>query len=791
VVLPRQGLRWLFGDARPQRMADGSVLWHGFTTDITGRKQMEVALRASERRLKAAERMARLGHFEIDSGTVVLSDGAYRLLGLDPETGPWSVEVFRPLIHKDDVDRVYAGYAQILKDGKSRDFIHRMIIEGEIRYFRNWVQAGTDDMGRVVRLFGTIQDITEQVRIERELRFKTDALENSLNGFEIISAEGKILYANRASLKMWGYASLNEIVGTSPLSHCIDPGLPDHMIETLSAQGEYLLEFQARRKDGYIFQTMVATRRFLDEDGRELFMRTSIDITDRKCAEIALRESQERFRFWMAATGSFFWMAAPDGTAIDRQPPLETSTGQPWEWLDAVHPEDRERVRACYQQAVREHKMYECEVRYWHAASGQYRWYLDRSIPRIGPRGEVTGWIGASVDIQKQKEAEFALQAADRRKDEFLAMLGHELRNPLAPIRNAAQILNSKDVVQRDPSLKWACGMIDRQVIHLVRLVDDLLDVSRLVQGKIVLKEEWVNLVEVVGHAVELGRSLVQGRHQHLSLYLPNEPLCIYGDKVRLTQVVENLLTNAAKYTPEGGQIRLDMYHQDGEAVIRIRDTGLGIAADLLPYIFDLFTQAHRDLDRRQGGLGIGLTVAKGLVQLHKGRIEVRSDGLGKGSEFTVYLPLNREAASGFCASTVMKVAEPPPMALVARRLLIVDDNADALESLAVLLELEGHTVKTALDGPAALTVVSHFQPDIILLDIGLPGMDGYEVAHRLRALDATRDTLLVAVTGYGQEGDRLRAKAAGFDHHFVKPIDVDALQRLLLDLGGAGESTL
>jgi signal transduction histidine kinase/DNA-binding response OmpR family regulator len=542
-----------------------------------------------------------------------------------------------------------------------------------------------------------------------------------------------------------------------------------------------------------------------EADGGVLWHGLITDITESRVLQERLRQSHDllqnvstqvpgliyQYQLFPDGRSCFPYASAAIGEIFEVTPEQVREDATPI--LDRLHSDDYEGIVASVRESARTLEPWRHEFRIVLPRQG-LRWRWGDARPQRLADGSVL-WHGFTMDITERKRmeealraSEFALQTADRRKDEFLAMLGHELRNPLAPIRNAAHILNNKEMVRQDPILEWACGMIDRQVIHLVRLVDDLLDVSRLVQGKIVLKEEWVNLVEVVEHAVELGRSLIQDRRQHLSLSLPGAPLYIHGDKVRLTQVMENLLTNAAKYTPEGGRIRLYLDRQDREAVIRIRDTGLGIAADLLPHIFDLFTQAQQDLARRQGGLGIGLTVVKGLVQLHKGRIEARSDGLGKGSEFIVRLPSDGETAGEPGASAV---AEAPPTAPVARRLLVVDDNADALESLAVLLKLKGHTVKTAPDGPTALETARHFQPDIILLDIGLPGMDGYEVARRFRALDATRDTLLVAVTGYGQQGDRLRARAAGFDHYFVKPIDLVALQRLLFDLGGPGENSL
>lgn len=406
---------------------------------------------------------------------------------------------------------------------------------------------------------------------------------------------------------------------------------------------------------------------------------------------------------------------------------------------------------------------------------------LATDSPVYDEEGRLAYVICTSVDISERKKAENDLRAlneslavADRRKNEFLAMLAHELRNPLAPIRNAVQVMRSLDHGDA-PNLAWARDVIDRQVSHLARLVDDLLDVSRLVRGRIELRREAVDLADVVERALEVARPIIQSHRHELIVELPGEALWVDADPMRMIQVLENLLTNAAKYTPEGGCIRLEAAIGAGEAVIRVADNGMGIPEDLLPHVFDLFTQNERSLDRSQGGLGIGLTIVKKLVEMHGGTIAVRSGR--EGSEFTVALPLSQARP---------EPVQPEPSkensgeAGAARRILVEDDNEDARESLALLLEFDGHDVLKASDGPAALIAAREFRPEAILLDIGLPGMDGYEVARRLRVQPETAGILLLAVTGYGQQEDRQRAEAAGFDHHLVKPIDPEALARLL-----------
>jgi signal transduction histidine kinase/DNA-binding response OmpR family regulator len=378
------------------------------------------------------------------------------------------------------------------------------------------------------------------------------------------------------------------------------------------------------------------------------------------------------------------------------------------------------------------------------------------------------------------------VQQANRQKNEFLSMLAHELRNPLAPIRNATAILgqNHTDPVR----IEWARGVIDRQISHVVRLVDDLLDVSRLTLGKIRLVIEHIDVEEVVTQAVETVRPLAnQFRHQ-LEVTFPQNRVRVMGDKVRLTQVFTNLLHNAVKYTEPGGRICIGLGSEANNAIVRVRDTGVGISADLLPSVFDLFTQANRSLDRAQGGLGVGLTLVRRLVELHEGTVEALSEGPNRGSEFVVRLPA--------CADTVETQTTTPGTAsqkISPLRVVVVDDNEDGADSLASLLELLGHEVRVAYDGPTGITAVRGFDPHLVLLDIGLPGIDGYEVARRLRHDPGTRP-VLVAVSGYGRDEDRQLAHAAGFQHHFVKPIEFETIQTLLASVvaarnGSCGQS--
>jgi signal transduction histidine kinase/CheY-like chemotaxis protein len=385
--------------------------------------------------------------------------------------------------------------------------------------------------------------------------------------------------------------------------------------------------------------------------------------------------------------------------------------------------------------------------------------------------------IGTAAE-RKHLEAELRLRAkelatADRRKDEFLAMLAHELRNPLAPLRNAVQILRLTGT--REPEVVRLADLMGRQVGQMAHMVDDLLDVSRITHGKVELRKEPVTLADAVARAVETARPLIDARRHELIVSCSPEPVVLDADPMRLTQVLGNLLNNAAKYTAEGGRIWVAAGREGGEAVVRVRDTGIGLAPEMLTSVFDLFTQENRTLDREQGGLGIGLTLVRSLVELHGGTVRAASEGPGRGSEFVVRLPALTGGASASDASN-----RPRPTAPPRRRLLIVDDNVDSAESLAELLALTGHDVRTAHDGAAGLTAAESFRPEVVLLDIGLPRVNGYEVARRIRDTPALRGALLIAMTGYGQEEARHLSKEAGFDHHLVKPVDLSELNRLL-----------
>ena len=369
------------------------------------------------------------------------------------------------------------------------------------------------------------------------------------------------------------------------------------------------------------------------------------------------------------------------------------------------------------------------------------------------------------------------VQEADRRKNEFLAMLAHELRNPLAPIRNAVHIMQGDNVTQ--PTMNWARDVIGRQADHMARLIDDLLDVSRIVQGKVVVKPEKLTLASLVERSVEASAPRLAAREQALGVDLPEQPIVLNGDAVRLAQVLSNLINNASKFSGPNTKITLSAAHADGEVNISVKDEGAGIDPAFLPHIFDLFAQADQSLDRAQGGLGIGLTLVKHLVELHGGRVAACSEGVGRGAEMVITLPA-QVAGAAQAPGASPRVRKPAGKAKAPARILVVDDLAASAETLMTLLEMEGFQVRIASEGMAALKIAQEFRPDVVLLDIGLPGMNGFEVAHRLRTQPESRDALLIALTGYGEAESRSRSAQAGFDFHMVKPADVNLLLSML-----------
>ena len=508
--------------------------------------------------------------------------------------------------------------------------------------------------------------------------------------------------------------------------------------------------------------------------------------SERLRGEAALRESEAKFRTIADALPQMVWSTLADGYHDYYNEQWYVFTGvAPGStdgdgWNDIFHPDDQERSRVAWQASLVTGKTYEIQYRLRHH-SGVYRWVLGRALPVRADDGTIMRWMGTCTDIHDQKLAEDELRQAARRKDEFLAMLAHELRNPLAPISSAAQLLTLG--VGDAQRVKKSGEIILRQVRHLTDLVDDLLDVSRVTRGLVQIEKTELDLKDVLHSALEQARPLIEARQHQITVELTDGPTEVVGDKTRLVQVVVNLLNNAAKYTPQGGHITLSLEADDREACIMVADNGSGISPNLLPYVFDLFVQAERTPDRAQGGLGLGLALVKRIAALHDGSVHALSEGPGQGSSFMMIIPLR---APGDTAATEATPAARAGLAGPAR-VLIVDDHIDGLQMLAALLTAQGHQVTMAQDGAGALKEAALSGFDVYILDIGLPDIDGYQLARQLRMTASGEKALMIALTGYGQAHDRVLSKAAGFDHHFVKPVDSTVLAELLMNRSTGG----
>jgi PAS domain S-box-containing protein len=507
-------------------------------------------------------------------------------------------------------------------------------------------------------------------------------------------------------------------------------------------------------------------------------------ITERLAAEHAARASEQLYRAIGESIDYGVWICDAAGRNIYASDSFLRLTGitqeqcSEFRWAQALHPDDREATIAAWQQCVlagspwyREHRIL--------GSDGRYHEILAQGMPIRDESGAIIRWAGINLDISRLKQTEQALREADRRKDEFLATLAHELRNPLAPIRNAVQIMEL--ATASEPQRRWGRQVIARQVRHMALLLDDLLDVSRITRGQLELKKDYVELASVIEAAVETARPLLESKQHALSVSLPASTVRLEADPLRLSQVLANLLTNAAKYTDAGGQIALTASLVDEGLVLSVKDNGIGLSPATIPGLFTMFSQVNSAIDRAEGGLGIGLALVKGLVALHRGTVEACSEGLGRGSEFIVRLPQTMvlARASGPAATPILHEQVKP----IGRKILIADDNRDAAETLATVFALSGHEVTTAFSGPEALAAAARQRPHAILLDIGMPGLSGYEVARRIRLEAWGRRTILVALTGWGQEDDRQKAKAAGFDLHLTKPVDPADVSRVLLQL--------
>lgn len=522
-----------------------------------------------------------------------------------------------------------------------------------------------------------------------------------------------------------------------------------------------------------------------DQDGEIVCIsHTATDVTEQERAVTALRESEKRFRALTNAAADVVYRMNPDWTQLHQLQGhgfLKDTVEPDHSWLEEyIPPEDQELVKKGMHKAIRDRTIYELEHRV-RRVDGTYGWALSRAVPMFDAAGEIYEWIGAASDITERKQVEEKLKDANRHKDEFLAMLAHELRNPLAPIGAAAELLQMASV--DEARVRQTSQIIGRQVSHMSHLIDDLLDVSRVTRGLVTLEKAPLDIRHILMDAVEQVTPLIRARGHHLALHLPPNTTMVTGDKKRLVQVIANLLNNAAKYTQEHGNIELRADVQASRVLIAVIDNGIGMAPEVAARAFDLFSQAERTSDRASGGLGLGLALVKSLVELHGGTVTCESRGIGKGSRFMVCLPLSSVRGD---RDRPHETDSDNQLMSNSLRVMVVDDNVDAAAMLAMLLEASGHQVVVEHRPGRALERARKAPPQIFLLDIGLPDMDGNALAQRLRAQPETAHSVLVAITGYGQERDREKAFAAGFDHHLVKPIDTKELYKILAKINKA-----
>ncbi|HMF44634.1 MAG TPA: PAS domain-containing protein [Polyangia bacterium] len=624
---------------------------------------------------------------------------------------------------------------------------------------------------------------------EAQLRFAANAVPALLS---YIDAGARYVWCNESYRRWFGYAPetlrgrhVSEVLGPTAWAQ-----LRPHVERALGGE---MVTFEDRipYKNGPVRDIRASYIPHVDSGGRVRgFVVLSNDVTAIKAAERALRRSESMLERSQstAHVGSYeVMMADANGVRAGtvwwsdetyRMFGFEPGTVEatPAGFYALVHPEDRERMRNTRPNMLQRGEAFENEFRVVRpdgTVRHMHTWTdFERDLS-----GTVIRMFGTCQDITERKIAERELREANRHKDEFLAMLSHELRNPLAPILNAIEIIER--VGPNDEPLRSAYqAVIARQVQHMKRLLDDLLDVSRVSQGKIELRKQNVELAGLLMQAVEVSRPLMLEKHQQLTMTLAHEPMPLEADPTRIVQVFANLVNNAAKFTDAGGHITLMASVQDGHAVVSVRDDGTGMSSDLIPHAFDLFVQEKRSSDRAQGGLGIGLTLVRTLVKMHGGYVTAISEGPGRGSEFVVRLPLAPAVAA------VEWVAPPAPRngQTTPLRVLVVDDNVDAADALQYVLKLSGHQVTVAYDGPGAIAAAATARPELVLLDIGLPGMDGYQVAERLRQAGHDR-AALIAISGYGQEEDLSRSRGAGFHHHLVKPVDGATLKKLIAEL--------
>jgi PAS domain S-box-containing protein len=640
-----------------------------------------------------------------------------------------------------------------------------------------------DADGMVVGAINMLVDVTDRRRADENQAFLASVVESSGDAIITKTLQGRITSWNAGAERIFGY-SLDEAIGQSiTMLIPVDRQAEEADILSRLQRGERIDHFETirRHKDGRYLEISLTVSPVRDQVGRIIGLsKVARDVTARKQAELALRESEGKFRALASHAPVGIFQTGRNGENVFVNESWCAMAGLTPEeargdaWTTAIHPEDRQRILAGWKAATEAGRESEARFRFLRP-DGTVTWIQGTAVPLCNDAGELVGYIGTVADITAHKRFEEELREADRRKDEFLALLAHELRNPLAPIRTGLELMRLAGDDRR--VAEEVRTMMERQTQQMVRLIDDLLDVNRITRGAIELRRAPVELSLIIDNAVDTARPAIDEAGHRLKVLLPPQPILLDADATRLAQAVSNLLNNAAKYMPRGGDIVLSAERQESNVVISVADTGIGIPAEMLDRIFDMFTQVDRSIERSQGGLGIGLTLVKRLVELHGGTVEAHSAGPGKGSEFAIRLPILRRSASAVCVND-----EGGQLPAGRRRVLVVDDNENGANVLGMLLTALGNEVRSCYDGLTAIDIASEFHPDIILLDLGMPKFNGFDTAIRIRQEPWGKDIVLAALSGWGQDEDKRRTRQAGFDYHFVKPIEPAALRRLLAE---------
>jgi len=679
------------------------------------------------------------------------------------------------------------GYIDDVLQGRRVEFEQRVPYQqlGE-HVVHSVFEPERDASGRVIGFVAAVLDVTDRRRAEAELKASHERQEFLIRsaGLGTFSCDLPFdtLQWNERMKAQFGLPPDARVTITTfferlhpddvePTAAAIRKAIDEHSL--------YDVHYRVRQVDGDYRWIRAIGRAHYDADGTaQWFDGIALDVHAERRAEELLREREALFREMADDAPVVLWVTDASGTCTYLSKQWYEYTGgtpaeqPPDRWADSVHPDDLAHATQVFSGANSRQVPFTVDFRMRYR-DGSYRWTVDAGMPRFNANGEFQGYVGTVVDVHERKIFEQALADADRRKDEFLATLAHELRNPLAPLVTALRLL---EIADGDAKIQQrARAIMNRQLTQMTKLVDDLLDVSRITRGKFQLRPETVTLGDILQSAVEAASSLVTANAHRLEVSIPEEPIHLHGDPTRLAQIFLNLLNNAAKYTPPNGTLRLSVRREGGQAVIDVADNGIGIAPEMIGGIFEMFVQAEHSRELSQGGLGIGLTLVKRLVDLHGGSIAVRSEGLGKGSTFTVRLPaLAAGAPQGAGDAQTLDAADQP------RRILVADDSSDARESMELVLRRLGHDVRVARDGVEVLEIGEIFLPEVVLLDIGMPRMNGYEAARQIRMRPWGASALVVAMTGWGQPQDRERSRQAGIDHHFSKPVDPLQLQRYL-----------